>query len=315
MIDTAIILLATYNGVRFLREQLESLLTQTHKNVRILIRDDGSHDGTLKILSEYASAWPHLFEIMQGPNLGFVGNFLALIAAAPLDAAAYFFCDQDDVWLPGKVSRALDRLQKAQGPAMVFSRLAVVDVELKPLNLSPLISRWSLGNALFESQVTGCTLALNRAGFQVLRDVRPEAQKIVAHDWWIYLCLNAFGTLIYDEEPQILYRQHSSNSIGTPRTRWEQWSLRWRNFRTGRSAKRRPEPMVAHFLQIYGSRLQPHQVQLIESASLLRAGFWSPLRLFLQGAIWRRGPVNQSLLFLMLLVPSLRKPAFHSLGE
>ncbi|WP_141731934.1 glycosyltransferase family 2 protein [Oligoflexus tunisiensis] len=308
MSDMVVILLATYNGEPFLREQIESLFAQTHKNLRILVRDDGSQDETMEILANYAATYPNIFQVMQGPNLGFVGNFLELIAAAPPDASAYFFCDQDDVWLPHKVESACRLMQKVpKGPVLYFGRLSVVDETLQPLHLSPLISRWSLGNALLESQMTGCTIALNTEALQLLQEVRPRADRIVAHDWWAYLVLSALGTLVYDPEPHILYRQHGKNSLGTPRSRWQDVQQRWSNFRQGRWTKRRPEPMVAHFLELYRARLSEDQVRLIEAVSLRRWGFWSPLWLYLKGVIWRQGTLNQGILLLMLLLPSSRK--------
>lgn len=307
MMDTVVILLATYNGEKFLREQIDSLFAQTHKNIRIIVRDDGSQDETVEILANYAATYPNIFQVMQGSNLGFVGNFLELIAAAPAGAMAYFFCDQDDVWLPGKVAAACQRLQSMPGPVMHFGRLSVVDEKLQALYHSPLVTRWSFGNALLESQVTGCTIALNQAAMEILQSVRPQAERIVAHDWWAYLVMSALGNLVYDTEPQILYRQHGNNSLGAARTRWQEWQQRWMNFRQGRWAKRRPESMVAHFLELYRARLSPDQVRLIEAVSLRRWGFFLPLWLYLKGAIWRNGTVNQSVLLFMLLLPIRRK--------
>ncbi len=304
--DTVIVLLATYNGEKFLRQQIESLFAQTYKNIRILVRDDGSQDETVEILANFAATYPNLFQVMQGPNLGFVGNFLELIAAAPQGAKAYFFCDQDDIWLPGKIEAACTLMEAQRGPVMHFGRLSVVDETLQPLLLSPLVTRWSFGNALLESMVTGCTIALNAEALDILQSVRPHASRIVAHDWWIYLVFTAFGTLVYDPTPQILYRQHGSNSLGAARTRWQELRQRWVNFRQGSWARRRPEPMVSHFLELYRTRLSPEQVRLIEAVSLRRRGFWSPLWLYLKGAIWRNGTMNQGVLLLMLLLPHKR---------
>ena len=306
--DVAIILLATYNGQRYLPEQIDSLLAQTHLNLRILVRDDESTDETLTVLSSYVARYPQKMQLMRGPNLGFVGNFLSLIAAAPRDAAAYFFCDQDDIWLPDKVAAAMQRLKEASGPVLYFGRLTVVDESLQTLQLSPLISRWSFGNALLESQATGCTIAVNPQAMQLLQLARPEAKLIVAHDWWAYLVIIALGQVIFDSEPRILYRQHEQNSLGVARSRLAALRQRWAHLRQGRWGQRRPEPMMAHFLELYRGSLNPEQVRLIEAVSLHRRGYWAPLGLYVKGAIWRRGVLNQIVLLCMLLFqPMLRR--------
>lgn len=316
MIPTpVVILLATYNGADFLVEQLQSLLGQSHPHCHILIRDDGSSDQTPAIVEGFRAQYPTQITVLSGPNLGFVGNFLALIAAAPPGQAGYFFCDQDDVWLPHKVEQALQKIQQADStgeqPVLYFGRLSVVDSELKPLALSPLINRWGLGNALFENPVTGCTMAINSPALQLLQRYPAKPDRIVAHDWWCYLLATAFGRLVYDPEPLILYRQHAKNSLGASGSRWQALQVRWQNFRAGRWAKRRPEPMIAHFLQLYEEILPAQQKSLIETASLQRRGLGPCLLLWLKGSIWRRGWFNQALLLLLLCKGPEKSPSLR----
>jgi glycosyltransferase involved in cell wall biosynthesis len=177
---------------------------QDHGSVEILGRDDGSIDGTVEILRSRG------VDAELGEHVGFVQSFGALLARADADYVA--FCDQDDVWLPDKVARAVARLEGTSGPALYCGRLAVVDERLEPLGLSPLPRRGlSFANALVESQAAGCTIVLNRAARELLGDFPAE---VVSHDWWAYLVVSAFGKTLYDVHPAIMFRKHSGQAFG-----------------------------------------------------------------------------------------------------
>src|SRR5690242_5828721 len=130
--ESVVILLSSYNGERFLREQLDSLLQQTHGNTRILVRDDGSTDGTRAILDAYAGRHGNI-QGAYGDNLGHVRSFFWLLDHAPADAAYLCFSDQDDVWEADKVARGVRALDGIDQPAMVFTNVHIVDASLRPL--------------------------------------------------------------------------------------------------------------------------------------------------------------------------------------
>ncbi|MCX6130302.1 MAG: glycosyltransferase family 2 protein [Proteobacteria bacterium] len=299
-----LVLLASYNGEKFLAEQLDSLLQQSLVPSLILIRDDGSTDSTAILLDAYQRRYPGRIQVLNGPRLGFVGNFLELIALAPHDFDFYFFCDQDDVWLPSKINQTINLLkaqnQQEKLPQLAFGRLRLVDESLNVIGESPHIERWDFGNALFESPITGCTVAMNQAMCRLLQSRRAQASCIIAHDWWCYLLATAFGHLVYEPLPLILYRQHAANSLGAKQGRWQDLTQRWKNYRQGTWAKRRPEPMIQHFLELYGDRLAPDKTQLLLKASLRQAGFWPAFQLWLRGDIWRRGTLNHLILLILL---------------
>jgi glycosyltransferase involved in cell wall biosynthesis len=207
------ILLSTYNGERYLRPLLDSLGSQAYPDLSILIRDDGSTDNTLPLLKECASGSPNI-EIVQGEHLGFVQSFFTLLAFASPTAKYFALCDQDDVWQPDKISRAIELLSACPPhlPALYCSRLALVDENLKPLRLSEMPTKGlSFRNALVENHVVGCTSLFNQSALQLLT---PLPSACVSHDWWIYLVASAFGAVVYDPEPRILYRQHAHNVFG-----------------------------------------------------------------------------------------------------
>ena len=211
------ILLCTYNGARFLAEQLDSLEAQTHQNWVVIASDDGSTDQTLEILQQYQAKWlPGKLTIRSGPQRGFCRNFQNLAADESISANFYAFCDQDDVWLPEKLGRALDALKpiSREIPAVYGARTQLIDEEGVLLGHSPIFPLTpSFENALVQSIAGGNTMVFNHAAKQAMAiDPRYE---IVSHDWWAYLVITGIGgQFTYDPIPTTLYRQHKANIIG-----------------------------------------------------------------------------------------------------
>lgn len=218
------VLLATYNGGRFLREQIESILSQTYENIHIVARDDGSSDETPAILEEYARRFPLRFKLLQpdSANRGVVANFVCLMKA--VTANHICFADQDDVWLPNKIEtsyQAMTHLQERSHPGtplLVFSDLVVVDDNLELLYSS----FWScmgidpervhrINRLLGRGVVTGCTMMINR---KLLERSTPIPEGVCLHDRWIALVACAMGKADFIREPLVRYRQHSSNAVG-----------------------------------------------------------------------------------------------------
>ena len=207
-----VVLMSTYQGERYIQEQLASVLTQLPPEGRIVIRDDGSTDETV---AKIYGVRDERISLVRGPNVGFVRSFLELLGTAPDDAEMIMLADQDDVWLPHKIERAWNVIGgSADVPTLYCSRLQLVDKQLTPLGLSP---NWpqqpSFQNALTENIVTGCTAALNVPAARLARR-SGDPNRIYFHDWWMYLVVAAFGRVVFDPEPTVLYRQHGSNVIG-----------------------------------------------------------------------------------------------------
>lgn len=207
-----VVLMSAYNGERFIAEQLRSILDQLPPQSLIQVRDDGSRDGTVAVIRGFDDA---RIELVEGRNLGFSRSFLTLLAAAPDWADMVMFSDQDDVWLPHKVGRAWERLSAlGSGPALYGSAQLLVDAELNPLGpTKPWPRGPSLASALTENTITGCTAALNRDAVQLLKQAGVPTT-VHLHDWWLYLVVSAFGTVVRDDQPSLLYRQHGQNQIG-----------------------------------------------------------------------------------------------------
>lgn len=212
------ILLCTYNGSNYLREQLDSFIFQNHKNWVVYASDDGSTDGTLDILYEYQCKLGNQLIILDGPRQGFARNFVSLIQHPLVDGDYFAFSDQDDIWLEDKLSRSLTALQSERQDiaALYCSRTQYVDASGKPLGYSPLFSKPpSFRNALVQSLAGANTMLINRRTRELLAATAADA-RIVAHDWLTYLLVSSYqGVIVYDPVPTLLYRQHSGNLIGS----------------------------------------------------------------------------------------------------
>ncbi len=219
------ILLATYNGEKYLSELIDSLLEQSYRNILITISDDSSTDGTIGIIRKYKDEYPGLFRIL--PHTDRFGNakdnFFFLLRNSVADYV--FLCDQDDVWLPEKVEIMMDELQKHDNePALVHSDLKVVDASLNTITES--FVRFSNYNPehedfyslIFMNTVTGCACAVNRKLINMLNMTSiSEYGNIIMHDRWLALIAAAFGAIKFSNVPLILYRQHDTNSVGAVR--------------------------------------------------------------------------------------------------
>jgi hypothetical protein len=232
----------------------------------VFARDDGSSDATLEILAGYGRWWPQLAAPMSGPNLGPAASFLTLLGAEMEGFDGFAFCDQDDIWLPDKLARAAARLQERGGdtPALYCSRVMCVDRSLRPLGPGPIKRDGRFQHLLFENIAFGATVVMNaRAG--ALVQSRPPATGMIMHDWWCALVVSAFGIVIYDERPGVLYRQHGANQIGQSANRLGEWVRLARMFAR---APRRFYPIhaqAAEFMRLFGDDLAPRDRRLAQA--------------------------------------------------
>ena len=221
------ILLPTYNGGYYLEGLLDSIINQSIKNWRLMIRDDSSTDNTVEIILEYINRFPDKIMLIEndGNRIGFLNNYSKLLEAS--DAEYIMFCDQDDIWLPDKIEKSIQKINYLENkfgkdiPLLVHSDLTVVDEKLRVIeksfwkyrNLNP-NKNSSLSRLLVQNVVTGCTIIMNKK----LRDISiPIPANAIIHDWWFSLTAVAFGKIDFIREPLILYRQHENNVLGAKR--------------------------------------------------------------------------------------------------
>ena len=215
------ILLATYNGEKYLREQIDSILNQTYKNIRLIVSDDCSKDGTRKILEEYKNKDERIKVYYQEKNLGVVKNIEFLLRK--VESPYYMLADQDDYWLPEKAEKSLETL-KSNNADLVFGDLEVVDENLNTMyesfndymllsrKINKYIDSYKV-NYLYNC-VTGCTVLAKKETIEKILPL-PTNSKYLIHDHWIGLMANLNGKLAYMPEKYIKYRQHGNNQVGT----------------------------------------------------------------------------------------------------
>lgn len=216
------IMLATYNGERFVREQIDSILAQRGVTPTIYIRDDGSSDGTLAIIHAYAEAHPEQVVVLPAASFRFgaaCGNFLSMLADLQSAPHAYFgFSDQDDIWLPEKLSRAVALLSSTGSSGYASNLTAFSEAEYCEWEITKARPQRRFDH-LFQSASAGCTyvfdgraLALIASRIGTTKDVDLAG---MSHDWLCYAICRSHGlSWIIDDWSGIRYRQHNENLFG-----------------------------------------------------------------------------------------------------
>ncbi len=218
--DLISVAMATYNGEKFLRQQLDSVFSQTYPELEVVVTDDGSTDATLLILQEYSKNYPLRYEVNER-RLGVVKNFEKAIS---LCTGTYIaLSDQDDVWRNDKLAISLMKMKEIESlhpdiPVLVHTDLCVVDEELgvlfdsmwKGQKTYPELYKQPEQVAI-QNLVTGCTVLMNRAA---LKRVTPFPAEALMHDWWIAINVIKYGIIGSIPETTVYYRQHKNNQIG-----------------------------------------------------------------------------------------------------
>lgn len=287
------ILMSTYNGEVYLREQLDSILNQKtviggkRFDLSLLIRDDGSKDNTMKILEEYQKKFPQITYI-QGKNIGACKSFFKLMQKADRRADYIAFSDQDDIWNENKMRRAVIGLKNYENiPAMYASDLEIVNQNLETMKITASTGRNcpSFGNALVENICTGCTIVINRKLYDKIVKVLPRHAYM--HDWWIYMTASCFGKVIYDKKPLIKYRQHETNTVGSAVKYWQLLQKRIRNFHALRNYV---PAQVKEFTEIF--ELPEEKKRLAEFILIEHGAYKKRMKIFRCKEILRKSTVD-----------------------
>jgi len=268
------VILSTYNGAENVSAQIDSILNQTYKTWRLIIRDDRSSDQTPDLIKQYGKKNPEkiFIEINDGCRAGASAGFGKLLDQSSSDYV--MFCDQDDIWLPDKIEITLKEMLTVETrvgkdtPVLVHTDLKVADKNLNIIsdsfwryqNICPEY-REKLHHLLNQNVVTGCTVMINRR----LRNLAcPIPQGAMMHDWWIALVAAAFGNISHIAQPTVLYRQHGNNAVGA-----KHWGLPFLIERAidsdgnVRISLLRAQAQARAFVERFAGRLSPEQAQLV----------------------------------------------------
>lgn len=260
-----IVLMSTYNGEKYLKDQLNSLVSQSLRPNKILIRDDGSTDSTLDIIKYYADNYDFI-EYYQGENKGPAKSFWELINKSE-ESDYYALCDQDDVWLKDKIESAITLLKKENKsiPLLYCSKCIYVDEKLNRIdaNISKLYSFNDFAHALLYQTAPGCTMVFNNEARKQIVKYDINKEYCMIHDSIIHKIVTMFGKMIIDDTPHIFYRLHNNNAIGFPTNKYDQFKLRVKRFLNKENANSRLE-MAKSLLNVYGQECSLENKELLE---------------------------------------------------
>ncbi len=259
-----VVLMSTYNGEKYIREQLDSLLNQKLLPTKILIRDDGSRDDTVNILEEYASN-NKIIDYYCGPNIGPAKSFFELINKCE-EYDYYSLCDQDDVWFEDKLSTAINTLEKEDNsiPLLYAGRFTLTDENLNPLksDISKLYSYSDFAHSLIYHSAPGCTFVFNNEARKQIIKYDVNKEYCIIHDAIIHKVVTMFGKMVLDLEPHMYYRQHKNNVYGLTANKVIEFFHRVNNFLSGRVKNYRSNTAKS-LLNVYGSECGEEEKKLL----------------------------------------------------
>lgn len=285
------ILMSTYNGAKYVQEQLDSLFEQTYQDFVIVINDDFSSDDTVNIIKNFQSQYPDKITLFENAlNTGSPKyNFLKLMINHKDNYL--MLCDQDDIWKPNKIELTLRYMRQAENtygyscPILVHSDLTVVDEDLNQISesfksdMNADYSKTGLNQQIIQNTLTGCTAMYNRALSEL---ITSEPEYTVMHDWWLILIASAFGHVIPIKEQTIYYRQHKNNEIGAKNVNRFSYKIhRLLNADDIKKSIHSTYPQAKSFLDIYRDVLSNEQIHLLEEycsiPTLTKIGKWKKI--------------------------------------
>lgn len=273
MKNKTLILLSTYNGEKYLRDQLDSLLLQ--KNIDILIRDDGSTDNTIFILKEYSNLHKNI-SYYSGDNLGYAKSFWQLLKQKD-DYEYYAFCDQDDIWLEEKIERAITLIKEAtkeNEPVLYTSNVICInnskEIISKKVFEGKVLNKYE---CLQKSILPGCTFVFNNKAQSLLKKYDGFME---SHDWATYIIINYFGQVLYDKESYIYYRIHENNTLGI-QTKLQKIKLKLKRF--FKKSKCTRSKFAKDFYSCYYEKIPSKYIKSIKRLAFYKESFKDQMKL------------------------------------
>lgn len=247
-------MVGTYNGEKYLREQLDSILLQNDVEVHIMVADDCSIDDTVNILQEYKRKYANFDYLINNANKNFTYNFLDLLFSVSDDYDYYAFSDQDDYWLGNKLNKAIEKIEsterKNSNGILYCSNLIVADSNLNKIGMQEdkSVFKCNKNTFFYENIATGCTIVFDNVFKRHATKYYPHGIKL--HDYWLFLIAAYSADYVYDFNAYILYRQHGDNQIGTNKKKWT-----WKNIKKFIKFKGGQSKLAEELLIGYGEEL------------------------------------------------------------
>lgn len=299
--ETVDIIMSSYNGEAYIKEQIDSILANTWTDWHLYVCDDGSKDDTEQIVKSYVEKYPD--KIYWKPNQQNKGAAINFLDGARKAKGAYvMFCDQDDFWLPEKIEVTLQCMKKAEEsygketPLTVFTDAKVVDEKLFVMQESFHRSskldtgKLDLAHMLMENKMMGCTMMLNRS---LLNKLKVFPKKVRMHDWWAGIVAASFGKIVYLEHPTMLYRQHTNNVVGSTAFRAEAVFSKAAAWKKQKQALADTQQQAGSLYELFKEELKEKDRQVIYEFAALHQRNWLSRRVKLvQYKFWKSGAVR-----------------------
>lgn len=296
------ILISTYNGEKYLKEQIDSLLNQTYKNIDIYIRDDASKDNTLNIVENYIKNNDNI-KLIKGENLGFVKSFFELLKSAE-KADYYAYCDQDDVWMKDKIQRAVEHLSKLDEdkPNLYFSNSDYYDGEMNFVAHGDFKKVYNFRNSLVECVSQGMTMCINKKAREYIVENIPK--NCAFHDWWTYMICAGMGKITYDEKPLVKYRRHTKSVTAEGKNFIELQVWRIKKFLKSDNLKKIKKQLI-EFESYFGSNLKEEDKKVLNLFTNEKYNFSKALLKTFYPKRFRRKISDEILLRILFLIGKL----------
>jgi rhamnosyltransferase len=294
------VLLSSYNGEQYIKEQLDTIFSQKGVDVHCLVRDDGSTDNTINILDEYSMNQPNL-KVVIGDNIGYKSSFMNLIELSG-EFDYYAFADQDDIWEENKLTAASEQIKTIKSDintaVMYCSNCKLVDNELKYISMlhsSKSILPKSKTEALAQGFAHGCTIVFNLEAKKIIN--RYKVKNEYAHDFWVPIIILFTGRVIYDPNSYILYRQHNDNVFGGQRSLLKIFSIKIKQFNLNRDFH---SNMILEILEGYGDLITSQDYKILKEITNYKNSIYYKIKALLNPQLRRE--TFKGTLFLKLLI-------------
>lgn len=306
--ESVLVLLSTYNGEKFLRDQLDSLFSQSGIKLHLLVRDDGSSDNTLAILDDYSKRFENI-TIIKGANVGVGASFMALVYEAAsnyFDYDYFAFSDQDDVWFKNKLLTGVNALNDCSNELkMFFSGAINTDSSLIPISTTCVRNVNSFGANLVANHILGCTMLFNAPLLQAINKINTmpytiPSGKIPIHDAWTAFVAYSLGAAVIQSNTGMMYyRQHGSNVIGSGHGFWSIQKNRIRRYLLGTTHYKANKCIIA--LQVFGDEIPMENRRLLELVAQYRNSTKSKIRLIFDKRMYEYGFLDNIGTFITIL--------------